>query len=98
MGVGNIAGVAVAIAIGGPGAIFWMWFVALLGLIMKYSEITLAQRYREQDPETGQFQGGFMWYVKNGLGSNWKFMGILWAFILGCGMVLLLLCRLILLL
>lgn len=87
LGVGNIAGVAVAIAIGGPGAIFWMWFVALLGLIMKYSEITLAQRYREQDPETGQFQGGFMWYVKNGLGSNWKFMGILWAFILGCGMV-----------
>jgi len=87
LGVGNIAGVSVAIAMGGPGAVFWMWLVALMGLIVKYSEIVLAVKYREKNPETGIWQGGFMWYVKNGLGSNWKFMSVIWAAILACGMV-----------
>lgn len=87
LGVGNIAGVSVAIATGGPGAIFWMWFVALLGFIVKFSEITLGLAYREKDPETGLWHGGFYWYVKRGLGKSWKWLGILWAIILGCAMV-----------
>lgn len=87
LGVGNIAGVAVAIAAGGPGAVFWMWFVALLGFIVKFSEITLGMAYRQKDPETGLWHGGFYWYVKRGLGENWKWIGIVWSIILGCGMV-----------
>lgn len=87
LGVGNIAGVSVAIATGGPGAVFWMWFVALLGLIVKFSEITLGLAYRQKDPETGLWHGGFYWYVKRGLGKHWAWLGILWAIILGCAMV-----------
>ncbi len=87
LGVGNIAGVSVAIASGGPGSIFWMWFVAMLGLIVKFSEITLGMAYRERDPETGLWHGGFYWFVKKGLGKNWKWIGILWSIILGCAMV-----------
>lgn len=79
LGVGNIAGVSVAIATGGPGSIFWMWVVALLGLIVKFSEIALALAYREKNQETGNWNGGFYWYVRKGLGENWKWVGVLWA-------------------
>lgn len=87
LGVGNIAGVSVAIATGGPGAVFWMWFVALLGFIVKFSEITLGMAYREKDPETGMYKGGFYWYVKKALGGSWVTLGIIWSFILCCAMV-----------
>ena len=87
LGVGNIAGVSIAIATGGPGAVFWMWLVALMGFIVKFSEITLGMAYRERDPETGKWHGGFYWYVRRGLGKNWKWLGIIWAIILGCAMV-----------
>lgn len=87
LGVGNIAGVSVAIATGGPGAIFWMWFVAVLGFIVKFSEISLGMAYREKDPETGLWRGGFYWYVKRGLGRRWKWIGVIWTIILGCAMV-----------
>ena len=87
LGVGNIAGVSVAIATGGPGAVFWMWAVALMGFIVKFSEISLGMAYREKDPETGHWHGGFYWYVRRGLGKNWTWLGIIWAVILGCAMV-----------
>lgn len=86
LGVGNIAGVSVAIATGGPGAVFWMWFIALLGLIVKFSEVSLGLAYRELDPETGVWHGGFYWYVKNGLGDKWKWIGAVWAIVLAVGM------------
>ncbi|XBX10051.1 amino acid carrier protein [Enterocloster clostridioformis] len=87
LGVGNIAGVSMAIAIGGPGAVFWMWLVALMGLIVKFSEITLGVAYREEDLDTHIYHGGFYWYVKQGLGEKWKWMGLLWAILLGCAML-----------
>lgn len=87
LGVGNIAGVSVAIATGGPGAVFWMWFIAMLGLIVKFSEVTLALAYREKDKKTGEWHGGFPWFVKNGLGRNWKWLSITWTIILGTGML-----------
>ena len=87
LGVGNIAGVSVAIATGGPGAIFWMWAVALMGLIVKFTEITLGMAYREKDPETGIYHGGFYWTVRKGMGKHWTWLGIFWAIILGCAMV-----------
>ena len=93
LGVGNIAGVSVAIATGGPGAVFWMWAVALMGFIVKFSEITLGMAYRERDPETGRWHGGFYWYVRRGLGKSWKWLGIFWAVILGCAMVFAPACR-----
>ena len=64
-----------------------MWLVALMGFIVKFSEITLGMAYRERDPETGKWHGGFYWYVRRGLGKNWKWLGIIWAIILGCAMV-----------
>ena len=87
LGVGNIAGVSVAIATGGPGAIFWMWAVALMGLIVKFTEIALGMAYREKDPETGVWHGGFYWTVRKGMGKKWAWIGIFWAIVLGCGMV-----------
>lgn len=87
LGVGNIAGVSVAIALGGPGAIFWMWAVALLGFIVKFSEITLGMAYREYDEATKTWHGGFYWYVKNGLGKNFKWLGIAWALIMTVAML-----------
>ena len=87
LGVGNIAGVSVAIATGGPGAIFWMWAVALMGLIVKFTEISLGMAYREKDPETGVWHGGFYWTVRKGLGKHWTWLGCFWAIILGCAMV-----------
>jgi len=87
LGVGNIAGVSVAIATGGPGSVFWMWFVALLGFIVKFAEITLGMAYREKDPETGLWHGGFYWYVRSALGKECRWIGIVWTVILCCAMV-----------
>jgi len=78
VGTGNIVGVAGAIAIGGPGAVFWMWITALVGMATKYSEAVLAVKYREVD-ERGKHQGGPMYYIKNGLGKNWTWLAFLFA-------------------
>ena len=78
VGTGNLAGVATAIAIGGPGAIFWMWMTALVGMATKYSESLLAVRYREVD-ENGVYKGGPMYYIKNGLGPKWKWLAVLFC-------------------
>ena len=78
VGTGNIAGVATAIGIGGPGALFWMWCTALVGLATKYSEAVLAVNFRETD-ELGKKVGGPMYYIKNGLGKKWKWLGVAFA-------------------
>ena len=78
IGTGNIAGVATAIYFGGPGAIFWMWVVALFGMATKYAEAVLAVRYREVD-SLGNYVGGPMYYIKNGLGPRWYWLGILFS-------------------
>lgn len=78
VGTGNIAGVAGAIAIGGPGAVFWMWVSAALGMCTKFAEVTLAVYYRETNKE-GDLVGGPMYYIKNGLGKNWKFLAVLFS-------------------
>jgi AGCS family alanine or glycine:cation symporter len=78
IGTGNIAGVATAIFIGGPGAIFWMWITALVGMATKYGEAVLAVKYRETDA-LGKHVGGPMYYIKNGLGSNWGWLAFLFA-------------------
>ena len=79
VGTGNIAGVAGAIAIGGPGAVFWMWVSALLGMCTKFAEVTLAVHFRERN-EKGDYVGGPMYYIKNGLGSKWMWLAYLYAF------------------
>ena len=78
IGTGNIAGVATAISLGGPGAIFWMWVTALFGMATKYAEAVLAVKYRERD-EQGQHIGGPMYYIKNGLGTKWHGLAIAFA-------------------
>ena len=78
IGTGNIAGVGTAIAIGGPGALFWMWCTALVGMATKYAEAVLAVKYREVDEE-GNHVGGPMYYIKNGLGKNWLWLGAAFA-------------------
>ena len=78
VGTGNIAGVAGAIAIGGPGAVFWMWISAFLGMCTKFAEVILAVHFREKN-EQGDWVGGPMYYIKNGLGKNWKWMASLYA-------------------
>ncbi len=78
IGTGNIAGVATAIFLGGPGALFWMWCTALVGMATKYAEAVLAVRYRETD-EAGNHIGGPMFYIKNGLGKQWAWLGTLFA-------------------
>ena len=78
IGTGNIAGVAAAIAIGGPGAIFWMWLIAIFGIATKYAEGVLAVHFRETD-SLGNYVGGPMYYIKNGLGSRWTWLGGLFA-------------------
>lgn len=78
IGTGNIAGVATAIFVGGPGALFWMWCTALVGMATKYSEAVLAVKYREVD-ENGNHVGGPMYYIKNGLGKKWMWLGTLFA-------------------
>ena len=74
VGTGNIAGVATAIALGGPGAMFWMWCTALVGMATKYCEVLLAVHYRERDAR-GEFVGGPMYAIRNGLGRRWAWMG-----------------------
>lgn len=78
IGTGNIAGVSGAIAVGGPGSIFWMWISALVGMCTKYSEVTLAVKYRERNAN-GDWVGGPMYYIKNGLGKNWKWLAVLFS-------------------
>ncbi|MCG7598538.1 sodium:alanine symporter family protein [Halomonas sp. McH1-25] len=79
IGTGNIAGVATAIFLGGPGAVFWMWITALVGMATKFAEAVLAVRYREID-EAGDHVGGPMYYIRNGLGRKWAWLGGLFAF------------------
>lgn len=78
VGTGNIAGVATAIALGGPGALFWMWMTALVGMATKYSEVLLAVHYRETD-DMGEYVGGPMFAIKNGLGPNWRWLAAAFA-------------------
>lgn len=78
IGTGNIAGVAGAIALGGPGAIFWMWCSAFLGMCTKFSEVTLAIHFREKN-KNGEYVGGPMYYIKNGLSKKWHFLAVLYA-------------------
>jgi alanine or glycine:cation symporter, AGCS family len=89
VGIGNIAGVALALHWGGPGALFWMWMTAFLGMATKFTEVTLAQRYRDvvedHDPEAweGSVSGGPMYYIEKGLGPQWKWMAVFFATMLG---------------
>ena len=78
VGTGNIAGVAGAIAIGGPGAVFWMWISALLGMCTKFSEVTLAVHFREKNA-VGDWVGGPMYYIQNGLKKHWHWLAVLFA-------------------
>ncbi len=78
VGTGNIAGVAGAIAIGGPGAVFWMWISALLGMCTKFVEVTLAVHYRERN-KNGDWVGGPMYFIKNGLGKKWMWLAYIFA-------------------
>ena len=78
VGTGNIAGVTGAIALGGPGAVFWMWVSALFGMCTKFAEVTLAIHFRERN-DKGDWVGGPMYYIKNGLGKNWAWLGTLFA-------------------
>ena len=78
VGTGNVAGVAGAIAIGGPGAVFWMWISALLGMCTKFSEVTLAVHFRERNKE-GDYVGGPMYYIQNGLKKHWHWLAYLFS-------------------
>ena len=78
IGTGNIAGVATAIYFGGPGAIFWMWMIALFGMATKYSGAVLAVRFRQTDTR-GQYVGGPMYYIRYGLGESWAWLAIAFA-------------------
>ena len=78
VGTGNIAGVAGAIALGGPGAVFWMWVSALLGMCTKFAEVTLAVHFRERNTK-GDWVGGPMYYIKNGLSQKWQFLAVLYS-------------------
>ncbi len=87
VGIGNIAGAAIAIHWGGPGALFWMWMTALLGMATKFSEVTLAQKYRDVEETSarwsGKVSGGPMYYIERGLGPRWKPVAIFFAVMLG---------------
>ncbi|MDT8436251.1 MAG: sodium:alanine symporter family protein [Gemmatimonadota bacterium] len=88
VGIGNIAGVAIAIHWGGPGALFWMWATAAVGMATKYTEVTLAQKYRNVEETHGHawegtVSGGPMYYIEKGLGPRWKWMAVLFAVLLG---------------
>ena len=78
VGTGNITGVTTAILVGGPGAVFWMWISAIFGMVTKYSEVVLAVKYRERNDQ-GEWAGGPMYYIKNGLGKKWKWLGSLFC-------------------
>ena len=83
VGVGNIAGVAIALHAGGPGAIFWMWIAGLFGMVTKYAECTLAQKYRVIHSD-GTISGGPMYYIEKGMGSRFKWLAIVFAI---CGLI-----------
>jgi AGCS family alanine or glycine:cation symporter len=78
VGTGNLAGVATAITLGGPGALFWMWVTALIGMSLAFAEGSLAIRYREKGPD-GQYRGGPMNYIRNGLGKKWTWLAVLFS-------------------
>ena len=78
IGTGNIAGVATAITLGGPGALFWMWITALFGMATKYAEAVCAVHFRETDAD-GNFSGGPMYYIRNGLGARWQWLAFAFA-------------------
>ena len=78
VGIGNIAGVAGAVALGGPGAVFWMWCSAFLGMCTKYAEVVLAVHFRQKN-EAGEHIGGPMYYIRNGLGKKWQWLAALYA-------------------
>ena len=82
VGTGNIAGVTGAIAVGGPGAVFWMWLSALFGMVTKYSEVVLAVNYRERNAK-GDWVGGPMYYIRNGLGKKWNWLAVAFS-LLAC--------------
>lgn len=79
IGTGNIAGVATAIFVGGPGALFWMWAIAIVGMATKYAEAVCAVNFREKD-DKGHWVGGPMYYIRNGLGKNWQWLAVAFAF------------------
>ncbi len=78
VGTGNIVGTSQAIAMGGYGAVFWLWLAALVGMVTKYSEIVLAIKYRERDAK-GDWVGGPMYYISKGLGKNWRWLAVFFA-------------------
>ena len=78
VGTGNIAGITTAVTLGGAGTIFWLWITALIGMATKYSEVLLAVKFRERN-ELGDWVGGPMYYIKNGLGKNWKWLGAIFC-------------------
>lgn len=78
IGVGNVVGVATAIAIGGPGAVFWMWMTAMVGMATKYAEVVVAVEFRERDEE-GRYVGGPMYAIRNGMSGKWKWLGTCFA-------------------
>ena len=78
IGTGNVVGVALAIAVGGPGALFWMWVTALVGMMTKFSEVLLSVHFREKTP-AGNWVGGAMYFIKNGLGPKWVWLGTCFA-------------------
>ncbi len=82
IGVGNIAGVSTALFLGGPGAIFWMWVIGIVGMATKFAEASLGVKYRQVD-ENGEISGGVMYYIEKGLGPNWKGLALLYAFLAG---------------
>ena len=78
VGTGNIVGTSQAIAMGGYGAVFWLWMAALLGMVIKYSEVVLSIRYRERDAK-GDWVGGPMYYIENGMGKGWKWLAVMFS-------------------
>jgi AGCS family alanine or glycine:cation symporter len=78
IGTGNIAGVATALALGGPGALFWMWITALFGMATKYAEAVCAVHFRERDSD-GNYSGGPMYYIRNGLAAHWHWLAFAFA-------------------
>jgi alanine or glycine:cation symporter, AGCS family len=82
IGVGNIAGVSTAIALGGPGAVFWMWMSALVGMATKFGEASLGVKFRNVEPD-GEINGGVMYYIEKGLGPGWKWLAVVYALLAG---------------
>jgi len=83
IGVGNIAGVSTAIALGGPGAVFWMWVTACIGMATKFGEAALGLKFRHVDRETGEVSGGVMYYIEYGLGKRWKWLAVTYGLLAG---------------